>query len=48
MKFEKIRFIDIGIKTAGDGRSPASPLKDLPSNYDSFIDNCLYILRKYP
>ena len=48
MKFNNVRFIDIGVETAGDGSSPATPLKNLPENYDSFVDNCLYILRKYP
>lgn len=45
MKFEKILFIDSAIATAGDGSTPAKALQNLPT--DS-VENCLYILRKYP
>jgi hypothetical protein len=45
MKFEKILFIDSAIATAGDGSTPAKALQNLPA--DS-VENCLYILRKYP
>ena len=47
MKFSNVRFIDIGISNSGSGLLPTSPLKDIPS-YDNFVDDCLYIFRKYP
>ena len=47
MIFSNVRFVDIGASNSGSGSLPSSPLRNLPS-YDNFVDDCLYILRKYP
>lgn len=47
MKFSNVRFVDIGTSNSGSGSTPLAPLRNLP-NYNSFTNDCLYILRKYP
>lgn len=47
MNFSNIRFIDAGINEAGDGLTPSTALKDIPT-YENFVDDCVYIFRRYP
>lgn len=47
MIFSNVRFIDAAVSNSGDGLTPSSPWKDLPT-YDNFVNDCLYILRRYP
>ena len=47
MVFSNIRFIDSGVAESGDGLTPSTPMKNIPA-YDNFIDDCVYIFKRYP
>lgn len=39
-------YIDPSVTTAGDGSSPSSPLKSLPSAAGDFVENTCYLIRR--